>query len=266
MRSILVATDLSPIAQNAMEYAIEIAKKIKGKIILFHLFQVSSHTANSLVGTKSIDEMLDRRRVSFANLAYKLSQEYEIEVEAVVKMGDFLEVVAEVSNSLNCSLLVLGMPPKSFEQDLLGNTTTAAIYKLKMPILAIPESAKFKGINTIFYACDLKRGIHGKVIDTVKQYAENFNATVHVFYIGKALKKLENQMELVAGFEGVNFTYKHIESETIIERIQQEADDLQADLMVMTPNKYSFWASILHRSKTRAMASNGKIPLLSIAY
>lgn len=51
-------------------------------------------------------------------------------------------------------MLILGMPKKSFEQDMLGNTTTSAIYNLKFPILTIPAHATYKGIKHILYAAD----------------------------------------------------------------------------------------------------------------
>jgi hypothetical protein len=32
----------------------------------------------------------------------------------------------------------------------------------------------------------------------------------------------------------------------------------------MMPNKYGFWGSLIHRSKTRIMASGSEIPLMSL--
>jgi nucleotide-binding universal stress UspA family protein len=40
MKTLLVPTDFSAIAQNAIDYAIEIATLTKSKIILFHAYQM----------------------------------------------------------------------------------------------------------------------------------------------------------------------------------------------------------------------------------
>jgi len=40
MKTILVPTDFSKIARNAIDYAVEIAKLTKAKLILFHVYHV----------------------------------------------------------------------------------------------------------------------------------------------------------------------------------------------------------------------------------
>lgn len=266
MESIIVATDFSAIADNAVHYAAEALKVSNGKMILFHLYKISTATANSLISTNALDEMIEMKKLKFKAYAKSLSNKYSIQTETVVRTGDFLEEIEKTAKEYQSTLLVLGMPEKSFEQDLLGNTTTASIYKLKFPILSIPESARFSDIQHILFACDVTRGIHGSILATVKEYAKLFNAAVEVFYVGKAIMNIKAQKNLHQGLEGVDFTYKTVSSDSVIRAIQQEAVDSGADLLIMTPHKYGFWSSIIHRSKTRAMASNGKIPLLSIAY
>jgi len=266
MQSIIVAVSFSPVSDNAMRYAFEAARVIKGKIILFHLFKVSSHVAHSLVGTTIIDDMLENRRKKVMELAAALGEEYGVEVEPVVTMGDFNEEVAAIAARSASTLLVLGMPKKTFEQDLLGNTTTSAIDNFAFPVLSIPETVTFKGVKKILFACDMVRGIHATVLDRVKQYAQLFNAQVEVLYVGDTIKSIEKNAELKDSFNDIDYVYKNVQASSVVKAIQQEAEDINADLLIMTPHKYGFWSSILHRSKTRAVASNGKIPLISISY
>ncbi|MNH31162.1 hypothetical protein D3C79_915000 [compost metagenome] len=62
----------------------------------------------------------------------------------------------------------------------------------------------------------------------------------------------------------VVYYYRNTESTEVIKAIKQEVLDTQTDLLVMIPQKHGFWSSLMHRSKTRAMASGNNIPLLSI--
>lgn len=266
MKNILIASDFTNIANNAMMYGIALAKVAGRKVILMHLFRTSHHVSNALVSPNMIDGMLEKKRNEVEKLAKQLAAENQIEIEAVVRMGDFQESLETVIETHNCGLVVLGMPTKSFEQDLLGNTTTTAIYKLKMPVLAVPEQAKFVGIRNILYACDVARGIHAKVLQSVKEYAQQYNAHLHLFYVGEAIKHMTKVEEITKKLDGVQYIYKEVQSDSVIKAIETEANDINADLIIMTPHKYGFWESIIHRSKTRMMASNGKTPLLSIAY
>jgi len=158
------------------------------------------------------------------------------------------------------------MPKKTFEQDLMGNTTTAAIYRFKFPILAVPESASFIGIREILYAFDLAKGVNALILRRVKEYAMLFNAKVKVIYVGDAEKSIKEEQTLKRELEGIEYEYKNVQSDSVIKAIKEEAVAISADVLIMTPHKYSFWASILHQSRTKTMLSHGKIPLLSIGY
>ncbi len=266
MQTFIVATDFSPIADNATQYAIDAASVINARIILFHLHKLSAHASGSLVTAPEIARTITRRKEEADKQAMRLASEYQVEIIAEVRMGDFTEEVTSVIEQYDGSILVMGMPEKSFEQDMLGNTTTAAIYKLRFPILSVPASATYSGIRKILFACDLTRGIHAQVLDTVKTYARLFGAAVEIFFVGDAVRRLQEEALLGKHFEGVSYIYKNVRSASVIAAIRQEAGQINADLLIMTPHKYGFWASMVHRSKTRAMASNGRIPLLSIAY
>ncbi len=269
MQTILVATDFSATASNAVQYAIDAAKEIHAEVVLFHFYKMSAHTANALVSAKDLDKMVQAKKSEFEAYAHHLSSIHHVKVSLVVKVGDFLDEVAQVAASCRCSLLVMGMPRKSFEQDLLGNTTTAAIYKFKFPILAVPATAVFTGIHKILYACDMTRGVHARILEQVKEYARQFAAEVEVLYVGEAISSERvktGQKDVEEALQGISYSYKNANSDSVIKAIQEEAEELHADILIMTPNKYGFWSSLLHRSKTRAMAANGKIPLLSLAY
>lgn len=267
MTTIIVATDFSPTADNATRYAIAAAKEIKARVVLFHLYKISTHAANSLISAHKIDEMAAKKKAEYDRYSYLLSKITDVDVHVEVRLGDFLDELEQVVTLFSGDMLVIGMPKKSYEQDLLGNTTTAAIYKFKFPILAIPQSARYSGIKKILFACDMTRGVHKQVLDNVKRYAQLFGAQVEVYYIGDALKRVDKKEDIDLHLEDVDFYYKSdFPSGSVVRRIQEEAENTHADILIMTPHKYGFWSSIFHRSKTRAMASNGKIPLLSLSY
>lgn len=266
MDTIVVATDFSPAAQNAVMYTVQAAAEIKSKVILFHLYKVSTHAAYALAGTKALDAEKEVKAQQLTAMATTLSSQYGIQIEAVVSIGDFHEAVSRVVEDYQAQMLVLGMPRKTFEQDLLGNTTTSAIYTLKFPILTIPDTATYTGIKKLLYACDLNRGVHATVLTTIKRYATAYNALLEVLYVGDAVKKVEAKYHVEEALSGTQFYFKEIISDAVIRTIQAEAESFEADVIIMTPHKYGFWASLIHRSKTRSLAAKGHIPLLSLAY
>ncbi|SDJ79825.1 Nucleotide-binding universal stress protein, UspA family [Pedobacter sp. ok626] len=271
MKTIIVATDFSPGASNATVYASKFASATGAKIILFHIFHMSIHALNARLQASEMDELMIISKKKLLEKANKFSVDYKIEVITAWCMGDFQEELQKIINSTQADIVVMGMAARSIEQDLLGNTTTAAVHSLKFPILAVPVNAVYKGLTTMLFACDITRGVHKKILEKVKNIAIGLGSTIEIFHVDTKISQLEHQQKdsgiletFEDGLNGTSHYYRNIESNTIIEAIQDEITNINADLLIMVPYKYGFWGSMIHRSKTTMMASKSEIPLLSI--
>jgi len=105
-------------------------------------------------------------------------------------------------------------------------------------------------------------------LDKFRDVAMAFQAEVEIFHVQKPLEKEEMEFpgkDRIEGiFKEVKHSYKKIGSGAVLEEIQREIKATEADLLIMVPQKYGFWESLIHRSKTRVMALGSEIPLLSI--
>lgn len=272
MRTIIIASDFTNIADDATVYAMEAARVVDAKVVLFHLHVMSVHIANARLSPASLQASLDQNRETVEMKAKQLTEQFGVPVAVEWRMGDFYLELSAAIDTHQADLVVMGMAQKSIEQDLMGNTTTAAINKLKLPVLAIPKGAKFNGIKKIMFACDIDRGIHAFVLDKVRTVALLFDAEVEIFHVSEKLKKIAEQDQLpdhVAksfgdGFDGIRYLYKNVSSNAVVQEIEDEINRSGIDLLVMVPYRYGFWGSLVHKSKTRSMASGNSTPLLSI--
>ncbi|MBK1440311.1 universal stress protein [Parapedobacter sp. ISTM3] len=272
MKTIIVATDFSKEAENAVDYAAALIQQIGGKIVLFNLYVPSIHVSNARLSPQAFDQSANRTKERLASRAAALSDAYAIPVLSYLSvMGDMGEEIEHLFATYDASLLVMGMAAKSLEQDLLGNTTTALIHQFKFPVLAVPYGAKFKGVDRILFACDNLQGVHQVILQEVKTLALGMKASVEIFHVNNQIRRIQDEGiddQTIAAFgeglEGVTYYYKDVASNAVIKAIQNELININADLLIMLPNKYGFWGSLIHRSKTRIMASGLSIALLSI--
>lgn len=271
MITILVATDFSPLADNAIEYAAALAKHYKAKLILFNAFILPIHVSDALLPPLTIQELLDNNKRLLSEKAVAVAHAFGIRVDYECSYAFIEEELNNIIAKHKINLVVLGMAGKTIEQDLLGNTTTAAISQMKFPVLAIPLGAKFQGMKKILFACDVLRGVSLKVLARIKELALVLNSEVEVFYVDKAVDQLSSQgsgnssINLISdGLNGITYFHKNVKSSAVISEIEKEITAFGADLLIMVPKKYGFWASLIHKSKTRMMASGLDIPLLSI--
>jgi len=113
------------------------------------------------------------------------------------------------------------------------------------------------------------RGVHKKVLERVKNFASDFGANVEIFHVRNYMIQLQKQPQKQARLmdkmlHEVPHSYKNVESTEILSAIREEIISSNTDILIMVPYRHGFWHSLLHRSKTKIMASGNSVPLLSI--
>ncbi|MGS2739551.1 universal stress protein [Sinomicrobium sp. M5D2P17] len=268
MKTIVVATDFSDEAENALLYAAKMATEYQYKLVLFTLYNISIHALNARLSDESIEILIAKKNKDLEAVKESISATYGIDTDIHLASGDFYVEVEYCIGHCQADMLVMGMARKSVEQDLMGNTTTTAINELSVPILAIPIGARYKGIYHILFACDIMKGVDKNIFEKVHTFASGFGAIVEVFYVNNKIEELQekasNTEMMDNELKDIIHYYKNVESKKILEAIKAEMMATKTDILIMVPYKYGFWKSLIHRSKTRMMASGSDVPLLSL--
>ncbi|WP_428229511.1 universal stress protein [Flavobacterium sp.] len=268
--TIIAATNFSAIANNAVTYAAGLAKSSNAKLILFNSFTLSIHSANSHITGEAMQRQLDKATERLNALGRDLAHLFNIEVSCFCSYSFLEEELSLLIDDSKAELLVMGMAERSFEQELMGNSTTSVIKNLHTPVLAVPLKARFQNIKKILYACDTLSFSSIKRFTWLRDIVGNLGAEVEFFSVDEKMDGLKQEQErlllnstLEEEFQEVKYLYKTVKSNAVINEIKKEINNYGADILVMAPQKYGFWDSLVHKSKTRIMAAGLDVPLLS---
>jgi nucleotide-binding universal stress UspA family protein len=268
--TIIAATNFSAIADNAVTYAAELAKATGAKLILFHSFSLTVHSANSLITAEGLQKQIVKRTNKLEAIGEEVANLHNIEGSVICSYAFLEEQLSLIIEETNANLVVMGMAERSLEQDILGNSTTSVIKNLDIPVLAVPQNARFISASKILYACDVLSLSAIKKFSWLRQIVETLGAEIEFFSIEGKLDNLKKEQEQILlnttikeEFKEVKYIYKTVKSNAVISEIHKEIKYCNADILVMAPRKYGFWDSLVHRSKTRIMAAGLHIPLLS---
>lgn len=272
MKTFIVPTDFSPEAENALEFACSLASALHARLVLFNSYSFPVHASNARLSAASMKSLEEHNKELLQERAVRLSDQYNIEISC--EYGLMVEVTEELDKIVEKyqgEMVIMGMAPKSLAQELFGNTTTSVIMRQKYPVLAVPLGSKYTGLRKILFACDDLDQVPTKILDRIREIAAVLQAEVEVFHVQTKMRSKEKMEDVPVsskvideGLEGISYHYKSVESTAVIAEIEKEVKNMQADLLIMMPRKYGFWDSFAHRSKTRMMASNNDVPLLSI--
>ena len=79
-RAIIAATNFSDTANNAVTYAAGFAKATGTKLILFHSFSLSIHSANSRISSEGMQQELDKTSLRLERLGTEIATLFEMSV------------------------------------------------------------------------------------------------------------------------------------------------------------------------------------------
>lgn len=266
---IIAVTNFSGTATNAVTYAAGLAKRTGSKLILFNSFTLSIHSSNYRISAEGMQKELESAAYRLEVLGKDLAKLFDIEVECFCNYSFLEDQLKHIIEQSKAALVVMGMAERTFEQELLGNTTTSVIKNLNIPVLAVPLNARFKDTKKILFASDTLSLSSVEKYRWFMQLAEILKVEVEFFSVDEKVEHLiEEQGKInrndTEAFQNVKFVYKSIRSNSVVNAIKQEIKNYEADILVMVPQKYGFWDSLVHISKTRIMAAGLDIPLLSL--
>lgn len=273
MKTILVPTDFSDNASNAINYAVEIAKLAKAKLILFHAFHVPVTNSDMPIVVIPIEEIEEANIGRLKKIAKEIQSKNNgsLNIKCICKMGFAVDEISELVTTKSIDLVVMGIRGSgNLSEILMGSTTTTLIRKDSCPVLVINQNVKFKNIKKIVFACDYHEISDASILKPLKEFVELFKSHVYVFNVVKELKtvtyvgKAATESLLEHSLEGTDHTFHFAEQEDVIEGINLFAANKKADMIVMIPQKHTLLKNIFNASNTKKMAFHTHIPLLAL--
>lgn len=271
MKTLIVATDFSQDANIALEYAASLAKIIGAKVIIYNSYMLPAHAANTLIPADGIQKIMSANQTRLEQTACRIANRYRIETDWACSMGDICFELDQQVSKHKADAVVMGMRGNSIDQKLFGNTTTTVIRHAKFPVLVVPRNVSFTGIERILFACDLNCRFSLQTLKMLNETAHMLKAQVQVLHVESVSKEkklvLEGQGQSTDWDEhlcDVPHDCRDIDGKNVIKGIEKGISEFKADMLVMVPQRYGFWNSLIHKSKTCEMAARTNIPLLSI--
>lgn len=272
MKLLIVPTDFSPVADNALKYAMDMALAMNMNIMLVNVYQLPISYSEVPLVTISLDEL---RKISESKLAelkgniLRISEE-KIKVYTESRLGDVSEEVKSLARTLQPFGIVMGTRGVSGAgRFFLGSNSLSVIEKVGVPVFIIPPGARFKPIKRIGLASDLRDVVDNTPVSTIREMVNFFNADLHVMNVDFERRHFtpytpEESLKLETLLMGLNPIYDFIEKKDVDEGIIEFAERKEFDLVVTFPKKHSFFEKIFESSTTRELIHHTHIPLMCV--
>jgi nucleotide-binding universal stress UspA family protein len=266
---IVVPTDFSAPAEQALNYAIELAKKTKASITLLHINQVAMVDASMPAETYQllVKEIEELTIAGFDTLEKKLLKPSGIDYTTETRYGFVSEEICAVAKEAEADLIIMGTTGASGAAEILiGSNAASVVAKSTVPILVIPKDLTYKDYSRIVYATDYNEPEFPALMRLI-YFAELFDCPLDVIHVKSDADKYFNAENNFFKKNKANITYPNIhyiqlEKGDVIQSINHYVEENHGDLLVMAKHNRSFFDRLFHRSLSKKMAYHTKIPLL----
>jgi nucleotide-binding universal stress UspA family protein len=268
MKKILVPTDFSPIAENALDYAIEIASLFSSEILLYHVYTFhrrADYDHNYPIDKQPyVQNIKNKMRDAKAKVADKAAAK-GVKIEAVVEKNHVFYLFENKVLKYDIDLIVMGTKGATgLETVIFGSVAVTALESAKRPVLVIPPEYRYRKIDQALLAADLNE-VSDSILTPLKELLVKFHSGLTVLSVvdklghgGGAKRELE--------FQGVDTQYEEIElTKSVNKSINAYVKTKDLDLVCMIRREKGFFESIFRKSVTKTQVYRTKVPFLVLS-
>lgn len=274
LRKIVIPTDFSENAYNAMQYACQLFKYQQCDFYILHAYADEVYnfkpkaTREELRETKEriyqrtneqLEETVTRIREYSPNPKHKF--------EPVAAFGTLTDEINDLVNQFNLDLAFMGTRGETNDRSMtFGSNTLQVLKYVQCPVLAIPEGYAFHPPKQLLFPSNYLVPFKRRELKLLCELAWSFRARLHMLYIDP-IQKLSLRQEDNLRFLKENLHKIEISCETIEEKdktiaITKYIVHKDIDMLVMVNTRHSHFENMIHQSTIDKIGLHLKVPLL----
>lgn len=270
MKKILVPTDFSDAAYNALLHAIHHAKHTGASIVAVHAYLMPPTGTAVMVDItemlrKNAEEGLDQLK----EMVDKLEIAQGVNIRYKAKHGTVTDVLQRMTEEKGVDMVIMGTQGASgITEKFLGSNASAATRNLKVPVLAIPAEKPFTSVGKIVIATDLKKINKENLFAPVEALAKAHQSVIRFLHVRKTDEKTDQnetevfKSQVANSFEGKAPVFTFIFENDIEDGLSDALEKDGADLLVVIRRERGFFQSLFHSSVSQRCVNEAALPVL----
>jgi nucleotide-binding universal stress UspA family protein len=270
MKRILVPTDFSPQAENALKVAAQLASKHGSEIYLLHSIEMPLSIGGSS-DNSNLPESLYFIKLAEKNFAEILQKPYlkEIDVHEAIGHNEIYHDVKAAVEKSKIDLVVMGSHGSSgFKEMFIGSNTEKVVRTSAIPVLVIKNEHTVFEINDFVFASDFSEECRWSFIEAQK-FAEITGAKIHLLFVNtpREFKTTVQANDIISNFiKGMdvkNFTVNIYNDISIEKGILQFAKDINAQLIGMSTHGRKGLSHFFNGSVSEDLVNHANMPVIT---
>ncbi len=275
MKNILIPTDFSDNAWNAITYGMAFFKKMKCAFFIINVHPTATYSggeATTFVAPEILEESILKenkekiKKVLRAIERLPINTKHTFQTE--VLYGFFTDHIKKEVKDKNIDLIIMGTKGASgIKAVSMGSNTGNVITKVPCAVLAVPEDARYSRPKEIGFPTDFQLGYDVKVMGNVKELIMLHKSALRFLYLSNkgddlSLLQTKNREFLKDYFANTECSFHTLTGKKLDEAVQHFVESRDLDMIVMVAKNLNFLERILFRPTVEKISYHTAVPFL----
>lgn len=268
MKTILLMTDFSENAKNAIRYAINMFGE-EVEYLLLNTYIVRENTGSFVSIADQIKELSEKEMIKeVAFIKSEFSQYPNLKLTDILLRGGAIDGVVALKQKYGVDLIVMGTKGASgITKFLVGSVTASVVQGTGLPVLIVPEKQNYKTYKKIVLASDFAHEIKIEILNPLQFIAQKFDAEVTLLNV-QLNKQTETQQKinLPSLLKDVKTTALTIESkeENVGNDIEKYCKTNEIEMLTVVAHHNTFFERLFHKSVSQELIYHAQLPILAL--
>ncbi|PKA82998.1 nucleotide-binding universal stress UspA family protein [Ulvibacter sp. MAR_2010_11] len=258
MKNILVPIGSSENSASNLQYAIDLAKAIDANVYVVSVFQELSKVA----GLSKVNTILKEDTEHLLEEIVTKVDKKGVSVIAHPIKGEILEGINRVNRQIPIDLMVLAPRSNSIKEEVfLGKTSGKLLKHTNIPILIVPEGAKFTKPKTMLMA--FKNGNFEKdfILEPIRKFVRMFKTEVHVLHV-ETPESTDELMQVTDNLKEIQSSYTIARNATTFQGVLEHFQHFHPDMLCVVRRKRGFFKKLWEKNEIMKREFHTSKPLL----
>lgn len=276
MRKILIPTDFSENANNAIQFAVDLFKYEVSEFFIMHAYQDDIYANETLITkngidsvTKAVREKSEKELENIVKNINSVSPNPRHKFHKVCANNLLIDETNKIVDKENIDIIIMGTKGKSNDKKITFGSHTVQVMKyVQCPVMAIPKNYKYSQPKHILFSTNYLIPYKRRELKLLCEMASPYRAVIDMLYISKteklSLRQRDNQNFIKEELFKNQIHFKVAKSKHIINTIYKYIKENNIDMLVMVNTRQSFLEDMLYQSTIDELSLNINIPFLAL--
>ena len=276
-KRILIPTDFSKNAWNALKYAMELYKREECEFLILHTYYHSGYSKDNLL----IPEPTEKAHLAAKENAERNMEKLKVQMSLfeendkhtfkyITEFGSFFDVLKTTVEKQDTELVIMGTQGETDNKTIvLGSNAVNAMEKIRnCPVLAIPSNVVFKDPNEIVFPTSFRTHYKEKELATLVEISRCTNAPIRILHVQKdkifSKAQLENKALLERILDTATFTNHTLFNVDLQDGVRCFVQSRESEMIAIVNKKHNFFDSIFSNPMVKELGKHTNVPLLAM--